>query len=100
MSGNRSGAQDAGAVVRRPRCAAGLVVCCLLLLWAVQRTSAAATVTLQARLAEADIYLGESTALELRINGIRHPEVPDLTHADIDMSKAGGQSFNNSSYTM
>ncbi len=48
----------------------------------------------------ADIYLGESTSLELRINGIRHPEVPDLTHADIDMSKAGGQSFNNSSYTM
>ncbi|HEY5871062.1 MAG TPA: BatD family protein [Candidatus Tectomicrobia bacterium] len=100
MSGHRSGARDAGAVVRRPRCAAGLVVCCLLLLWAVPRASAAATVTLQARLAEADIYLGESTSLELRINGIRHPEVPDLTHADIDMSKAGGQSFNNSSYSM
>ena len=84
------------------RCsAAGLVVCCLSLLWAAQHASgAAATVTLQARLAEADIYLGESTSLELRINGVRNPEPPDLAHPDIDITKAGGQSFNNSSYTM
>ena len=55
---------------------------------------------MQARLADADIYLGESTSLELRINGIRNPEPPDWTHPDIDITKAGGQSFNNSSYTM
>ena len=55
---------------------------------------------MQARLADADIYLGESTSLELRINGIRNPEPPDLTHPDIDITKAGGQSFSNSSYTM
>src|SRR5262245_5736544 len=100
MSGNRHRARDACAIVRRPLFPDGLVVCCLYLLWAVQYASGAATVTLQARLADADIYLGESTSLELRINGIRNPEAPDLTHPDIDMSKAGGQSFNNSSYTM
>ena len=66
----------------------------------MQHASGAAAVAVQARLADADIYLGESTSLELRINGIRNPEPPDLTHPDIDITKAGGQSFNNSSYTM
>ena len=55
---------------------------------------------MQARLAETEIYLGESTSLELRIQGVRNPEPPDLTHPDINVTKAGGQSFNNSSYTM
>src|SRR5262245_48082053 len=100
MSGTRSRARDACAVVRGPLLLAGLVVCCLSLLWTAQHASGAATVTLQARLAEADIYLGENTSLELRIHGIRNPEPPDLTHPDIDITKAGGQSFNNSSYTM
>jgi hypothetical protein len=96
-----SRARDACAAVRCPLLSTGLVVCCLSLLWAAQHASAAAaTVTLQARLAEADIYLGESTSLELRINGVRNPEPPDLAHPDIDITKAGGQSFNNSSYTM
>jgi hypothetical protein len=100
MSANRHRARDACAAVRSLRLSARLIVCCLSLLWAAQYASAAATVTLQVRLAEADIYLGESTALELRINGIRNPEPPDLTHPDIDITRAGGQSFNNSSYTM
>src|SRR5882672_5316173 len=100
MSGNRHRARDACAIVRSPLFSASLAVCYLYLLWAVQYASGAATVTLQARLADADIYLGESTALELRINGIRNPEAPDLTHPDIDITQAGGQSFNNSSYTM
>jgi hypothetical protein len=70
------------------------------LLCASLHASGATTVTVQARLAESEIYLGESTSLELRINGVRNPEPPDLTHPDIDVTKAGGQSFNNSSYTM
>ena len=100
MSENCHRARDACAAVRRPLLSVGLVVCCLSLLWAGQHASGAAAVTLQARLAEADIYLGESTALELRIHGIRNPEPPDLTHPDIDITKAGGQSFNHASYTM
>src|SRR5947208_15036017 len=77
-----------------------LIAYCLTLCSAVQYASGATTVTMQARLAESEIYLGESTSLELRINGIRNPEPPDLTHPDINVTKAGGQSFNNSSYTM
>lgn len=60
----------------------------------------AVAVTLQARLSDTEIYLGESLTLELRINGIRNPELPDIGHPDIEVSKAGGQSFNNSSYTV
>ncbi|MBM3225233.1 MAG: protein BatD, partial [Candidatus Tectomicrobia bacterium] len=61
---------------------------------------AAPAVTLQARLAETAIYLGESTSLELRISGIRNPPVPELTHPAIEISSAGGQNFSNSSYSM
>ena len=92
MSANRHTAGGTCAAVLSPQLSA-IIVCCLYLLCAVQHASGAATVTLQARLADADIYLGESTSLELRINGIRNPEPPDLTHPDIDTSKAGGQSF-------
>ena len=46
-----------------------------LLLCAVQHASGATAVTVQARLADADVYLGESTSLELRINGIRNHEL-------------------------
>src|SRR5215831_1436166 len=87
-------------IVRSPQSAAIIAACCLCLLYAVQPAGGATVVSVQARLAEADIYLGESTSLELRINGIRNPEPPELTHLDIDITKAGGQSFNNSSYTM
>ena len=99
MSANRHRAESAFAIVRSPQSAA-VIACCLCLLCAVPHAGGAVTVTVQARLADADIYLGESTSLELRINGIRNPEPPDLTHPDIDITKAGGQSFNNSSYTM
>src|SRR5215510_637720 len=88
------------AIVRSPQSAVIIAACCLCLLYAVQPAGGAAVVSMQARLAEADIYLGENTSLELRIHGIRNPEPPDLTHPDIDITKAGGQSFNNSSYTM
>src|SRR5215467_5770860 len=98
MSGNRHTARGTCAAVRSPLSAAFIAACWLLCV--VQHASGAAAVTVQARLADADIYLGESTSLELRINGIRNPEPPDLTHPDIDITKAGGQSFNNSSYTM
>lgn len=60
----------------------------------------APSVMLNSRLAETEITLGESTSLELRISGIRQPEVPTLTHPDLEITKAGGQSFSNSSYSM
>jgi hypothetical protein len=100
MSANRHTTRSAFAAVLSLPFAAFLAACGLYLLGVVQHASGVAAVTVQARLADADIYLGESTSLELRINGIRHPEAPDLTHPDIDITKAGGQSFNNSSYTM
>jgi len=99
MSANRHIVRGSSAVVRSPQFFV-CIACCLYLLCAVQHARGATAVTVQARLADADISLGESTSLELRINGIRNPEPPDLTHPDIDITKAGGQSFNNSSYTM
>src|SRR4030095_6351947 len=99
MSANRRTAGGAFARGRRPQFLA-IIACCLSLIYTVQHASGVASVTVQARLADTDIYLGESTSLELRINGIRNPEPPDLTHPDIDITKAGGQSFNNSSYTI
>src|SRR5215510_7394248 len=93
-------AGGSSAIVRSPQSAVIIAACCLCLLYAVQTSGGAAAVSVQARLADADIYLGGSTSLELRIHGIRNPEPPDLTHPDIDITKAGGQSFNNSSYTM
>lgn len=76
-----------------------LCLCFLVLLgpWGV---SWAAQVTVQARLAEAEIYLGESTVLEVRIQGIREPSLPELQHPDMEISREGGQSFNNSSYAV
>ena len=100
MSAPRHTARGSFAAMLRPQVSAFIAACCLSLLGVVQHASGATAVTVQARLADADIYLGESTSLELRINGIRNPEPPDLTHPDIDMTKAGGQSFNNSSFTM
>src|ERR1043165_6661535 len=100
MSANRHRARGSFPAVCRPQSLAFIAACCLYLLCAVQPASGASAVTVQARLADADIYLGERTSLELRINGIRNPEPPGLTHPDIDITKAGGQSFNNSSYTM
>ena len=99
MSAHRHTAGGSLARVRSPQFSA-VIACCLYLLCAVQHADGAVVVSVQARLADADIYLGESTSLELRINGIRNPEPPGLTHPDIDITKAGGQSFNNSSYTM
>src|SRR5438874_5408893 len=99
MSGHCRITRGSFAVIRRSQFVV-LMACCLSLCCALQHASGGAKVTMQARLTEAEIYLGESTSLELRINGIRNPELPDLTHPDINVTKAGGQSFNNSSYTM
>src|SRR5262245_42551407 len=100
MSAHRHTVRGPCAAVLGPLVVACLAACGLCLLYAVQRASGATVGSVQARLADADIYLGESTSLELRINGLRNPEPPDLSHPDIDITKAGGQSFNNSSYTM
>jgi oxygen tolerance protein BatD len=100
MFAHRHTRREAFAAVFSPPSVAFITACCLCLLYAVQHARGAAAVTVQARLADTDIYLGESTSLELRITGLRNPEPPDLSHPDIDISKAGGQSFNNSSYSM
>ena len=99
MAAYRQAVEGSCVIVRSPQFAA-IIACCLYLLCAMQHATGAVVVSVQARLADADIYLGESTSLELRINGMRNPEPPDLTHPGIDITKAGGQSFNNSSYTM
>ncbi len=70
-----------------------------LLLVSVQ-AAGAASVTVQAQLSTTSIYLGDSVQLELRINGLRDPELPDFAHPDIDITSEGGQSFNNSSITI
>ncbi|MGE3536272.1 MAG: BatD family protein [Candidatus Tectimicrobiota bacterium] len=79
---------------------------CLMLLFILglwggwEQGRAASPVSVQARLSETDIYLGESTTLEVRIHGIRNPDLPELSHPDMEISKGGGQNFNNSSYTI
>jgi hypothetical protein len=72
----------------------------LLLLLVYMQTGWAAPVTVRAQLAESTIYLGESVQLELRINGLRNPEPPDIEHPDIDVTREGGQSFSNSSISI
>lgn len=76
------------------------IICCLSLCLTLQHVAGATPVTVQARLAESEISLGESTTLELHMHGLRHPDQPDLTHPAIDVTKAGGQSFSHSSYSM
>src|SRR5260370_29853870 len=99
MSANRHPVRGSSAVVRSPQFFV-CIACCLYLFCAVQHARGATAVTVQARLADADIYLGESTSLELRINGIRNPEPPNLTQQDIDITNAGVQKFNNTCSTM
>jgi hypothetical protein len=55
-----------------------------------------AAVSVQARLKDSTVYLGESVMLEVRINGLRNPALPTISHPDIDVASEGGQSFNNS----
>src|SRR5712691_12374126 len=100
MSVHRHIARGSFTAVCRPQSLAFIAACCLYLLCAVEPACGETKVSVQAGSVKTEIYLGESTSLELRINGIRNPEPPDLTHPDIDITKAGGQSFNNSSYTM
>ena len=60
----------------------------------------AADVRVQATLAASEIYVGESAVLEVRIDGVRDPELPDLSLSNIEVTFEGGQSFNNSSVTI
>ena len=77
-------------------CTSALLLGMLLL----PQTGWGALVTVRARLQESTIYLGDSVQLELRIQGLREPEISDLQHPDIDVTREGGQSFNNSSITI
>jgi hypothetical protein len=72
----------------------------LLLLSTPSMLWAADEVSVQARLSESKIYFGERVRLELRVNGVREIEAPDIQLPDIDVTALGGQSFSNSSITI
>jgi hypothetical protein len=57
-------------------------------------------VTVRAQLAQSEIYLGESVGLEVRVEGLRDPLLPDLQHPAMEIMRQGGQNFNNSSVTI
>ena len=57
-------------------------------------------VNVRATLSATTIYLGDSVQLELRVEGVRDLEPPEITHPDIDISQAQGQSYSNSSLTI
>jgi hypothetical protein len=80
--------------VRSPQSAA------LLLLLLCARVGWAEPVTVRAQLSESTVYLGDSVQLELRMNGLRNPDPPDIRLPDIDATSEGGQSFSNSSISM
>lgn len=60
----------------------------------------AADISVQATLANTTVYLGDSVGLEVRINGVRDPELPELSLSDVEVTSEGGQSFNNASITI
>ena len=64
------------------------------------QTGLTANVSVQATLSDSLIYLGERAALEVRINGIRDPELPDLSLPNMEATFEGGQNFRNSSITI
>lgn len=79
-------------------------MCVVLLVYGIgfgiRLASGAPAIAVRAQLEHAEIYLGESVGLEVRIDGVRDPVLPDLQHPDIDISREGGQSFSNSSITI
>uniref|UniRef100_UPI0011773EC8 BatD family protein n=1 Tax=Candidatus Entotheonella palauensis TaxID=93172 RepID=UPI0011773EC8 len=60
----------------------------------------AADVSVQATLSDTAVYLGDSVVLEVRINGVRDPELPDLSLPNVEVTSEGGQSFSNSSISI
>ncbi len=70
----------------------------LILIWA--QASLAADISVQATLSDPAIYLGDQAVLEVRINGVRDPELPTLNLPNVEVTSEGGQSFNNSSITI
>ncbi|MGQ4808991.1 hypothetical protein NKDENANG_02386 [Candidatus Entotheonellaceae bacterium PAL068K] len=76
---------------------ASVLVLCLLF---VPQMGWGASVTVRAQLQESTVYLGDSVSLELRIQGLREPDLPDLQHPHIDVTRDGGQSFSNSSISI
>jgi hypothetical protein len=70
----------------------------LITLWA--QTSLAADVNVQATLSDTAIYLGDRVVLEVRINGVRDPELPALSLPNVEVTSEGGQSFSNSSISI
>lgn len=70
----------------------------LITIWA--QTGLAADVSVQATLSDTAIYLGDQVVLEVRINGVRDPELPTLSVPNVEITSEGGQSFSNSSISM
>ena len=62
--------------------------------------ASSAPIDVRVTLSDSTIYLGDSVQLELRVQGIRDLEPPEITHPNIDISRAQGQSFSNSSLTI
>ena len=78
-----------------------LTICTLLLsLAAVPHAARAEAVSVHTELAESEIFLGESVALTVRIEGIRQATPPDVRHPDMAVSFEGGQAFSDTTYTI
>jgi hypothetical protein len=72
----------------------------LCLLSAAPMLWAADAVSVRAQLSQSKIYFGESVRLELRVNGVRDIEAPDIQHPDFEVTPHGGQSFSNANITI
>lgn len=80
------------------RCTVLFVLVLPLVVWPQMASSA--PIDVRITLSDSVIYLGDSVQLELRVQGIRDLEPPEITHPNIDISRAQGQSFSNSSLTI
>ena len=77
------------------------MICTLLLgLVAVPGSDRAEGVPVHVELAESEIFLGESVALTVRIEGVRQVTPPDVRHPDMSVSFEGGQTFSDVTYTI
>ncbi len=85
------------AVFMRP---STVTVILLFLLSTTPKLWSADAVSVQARLSQSKIFLGESVRLELRVHGVRDMEAPKIQHPDIDVTPHGGQSFSNAKITI
>lgn len=78
-----------------------LTICTLLLgLAAVPHAARTEAVSVHAELAESEIFLGESVALTVRLEGVRQATPPDVRHPDMAVSFEGRQTFSDTTYAI